>query len=136
MQRAVKRGLARRKVDAPKRIGADETSFRKGHDYVTVVSEGKQVRHVADERKTSSLDSDYNTLTTEQKAGIESISMDRWPAYIKLTLANIPEAKHKIAFDKFHVAKYLGDAVDKVRRHEHKALMKDGDEDLKGSKYD
>lgn len=48
MQRAVKRGLARRKVDAPKRIGVDETSFKKGHDYVTVVSNGKQVLYVAD----------------------------------------------------------------------------------------
>lgn len=136
MQRAVKRGLARRKIDAPKQIGVDETSFKKGHDYITVVSTGKQVLHVADERKISSLDSYYNTLTTAQKAGIESISMDMWPAYIKSTLANIPEAKHKIAFDKFHVAKYLGDAVDAVRKQEHKALMKEGYEDLKGSKYD
>jgi len=136
MQRAVKRGLARRKIDAPKRIGVDETSFKKGHDYVTVVSNGKQVLHVANERKTSSLDSYYETLTTEQKAGIESISMDMWPAYIKSTLANIPDAKNKIAFDKFHVAQYLGDAVDAVRKQEHKALMKDGYDDLKGSKYD
>jgi len=136
MQRAVKRGLARRKLDAPKRIGVDETSFKKGHDYVTVVSEGKRVLHVTDERKTSSLDHYYDSLTTEQKAGIESISMDMWPAYMKSTLANIPDAKNKIAFDKFHIVKYLGDAVDAVRKQEHKALMKEGYEDLKGSKYD
>lgn len=136
MQRAVKRGLARRKVDAPKRISVDETSFKKGHDYVTVVSNGKQVLYVVDERKTRSLDHYYNTLTTEQKAGIESISMDMWPAYIKSTLANIPDARNKIAFDKFHIAQYLGDAIDKVRKQEHKALMKDGHDDLKGSKYD
>jgi transposase len=37
---------------------------------------------------------------------------------------------------KFHVAKYLGEAVNKVRRQEHKALMAEGYEDLKGSKYD
>jgi len=48
----------------------------------------------------------------------------------------LPSAKEKIAFDKFHVAKYLGEAVDKVRRQEHKALMADGYDDLKGSKYD
>lgn len=62
--------------------------------------------------------------------------MDMWPAYINATLENIPEADRKIAFDKFHVAKYLGDAVDKVRKQEHKALMSEGWEDLKGSKYD
>jgi len=39
-------------------------------------------------------------------------------------------------FDKFHVAKHLGDAVDKVRRAEHKTLQAAGDKQLKGTKYD
>ncbi len=136
MQRAVNRGLARRQVASPKRIGVDETSFRKGHDYVTIVSAGGKVLHVADERKKASLKSYYDTLSDSQKAEIESVSMDMWPAYIKATLENIPEAGRKIAFDKFHVAKYLGEAVDKVRKQEHKALMCEGWDDLKGSKYD
>ena len=42
MQRAVKRGLVRREVESPKRIGVDETSFRKRHDYVTVVKTHKE----------------------------------------------------------------------------------------------
>ena len=48
----------------------------------------------------------------------------------------VPGAESKIAFDKFHVAKYLGEAVDKVRREEHRKLMKAGKADLKGTKYD
>lgn len=136
MQRAVNRGLARRQAQSPKHIGVDETSFRKGHDYVTIVSAGGKVLHVADERKKASLKSYYDTLSDSQKAGIESVSMDMWPAYIKATLENIPNADRKIAFDKFHVAKYLGEAVDKVRKREHKALMSEGWADLKGSKYD
>lgn len=72
MQRAVKRGLRRRRTVPVMHIGVDETSFRKGHDYVTVVSDGKQVLHVADERKTRSLAGYYATLTEEQKAGIVS----------------------------------------------------------------
>ncbi len=138
MRRAVKRGLARRKIEMPKRIGVDETSFRKGHDYVTVVSDQDEskVLYVADERKTASLESYYETLTDEQKKGIESVTMDMWPAYINATLDNIPGAERKIAFDKFHVAQYLGNAVDKVRKQEHKALMAEGWEDLKGTKYD
>jgi len=43
MQRAVKRGLARRQVESPKHIGVDEISFRKRHDYITVVADGKKV---------------------------------------------------------------------------------------------
>ncbi len=56
-----------------------------------------------------------------------------WPAFINATLECVPEAEYKIAFDKFHVAKYLGDAVAQVRRQEHKMLMVQGDETLKGS---
>ena len=37
--------------------------------------------------------------------------------------------------DKFHIAKYLGEAVDKVRKSEHKSLMAKGSEHLKGTKY-
>ena len=62
--------------------------------------------------------------------------MDIWPDYITATLENIPSAGTKIPFDKFHVAKYLGNAVDRGRKQEHKALMSKGWEDLKGSKYD
>ncbi len=138
MQRAVRRGLQRREAEYPAHIGVDETSFRKGHDYVTIVSDqaGGKVLHVADERKTVSLESYYKTLTDAQKQSIKSVAMDMWPAYIKATQVHIPDARSKIAFDKFHVAKYLGDAVDKVRKQEHKALMSEGWEDLKGSKYD
>ena len=41
----------------------------------------------------------------------------------------------KIAFDRFHVAKHLGDAVDKVRRAEHRALVKEGNGILLGTKW-
>src|SRR5262245_36845768 len=37
MQRAVARGLKRRQVEPVAHIGVDETSFRKRHEYVTVV---------------------------------------------------------------------------------------------------
>nr|VFK11652.1 MAG: Transposase [Candidatus Kentron sp. LPFa]VFK27190.1 MAG: Transposase [Candidatus Kentron sp. LPFa]VFK36284.1 MAG: Transposase [Candidatus Kentron sp. LPFa] len=74
-------------------------------------------------------------MSGERIAAMESVSMDMWPAFINATLESIPGAEEKIAFDKFHVAKYLGEAVDKVRREEHKALMAEGRDDLKGSKY-
>lgn len=135
MQRAVQRGLARRKRAPSRHIGVDETAFRKGHDYVTVVSDGKTVLHVADERKQTSLDEYYAGLSETARAAIESVSMDMWPAFIHATRAALPDADSKISFDKFHVASYLGDAVDKVRRAEHKALRAQGRDDLVRSKY-
>jgi transposase len=138
MQRAVKRGLSRREALHPNRIGVDETAFKKRHDYVTIVSdqEAGTVLHVGKDRKKETLKAWYESLTEEQCAAIESVSMDMWPAFINATLESLAGAQEKIAFDKFHVAKYLGEAVDKVRRQEHKALMSEGYEDLKGSKYD
>ncbi len=138
MQRAVERGLSRREERCVTRLGVDETAFRKRHDYVTIVSdqEAGTVLHVGSDRKKETLKDWYGGLTQEQRAAIESVSMDMWPAFINATLESIPGAEEKIAFDKFHVAKYLGEAVDKVRRQEHKALMAEGYEDLKGSKYD
>jgi len=47
---------------------------------------------------------------------IEIISMDMWPAFINATLESFPDAENKIAFDKFHVDKYLGEAANKVCR--------------------
>jgi transposase len=137
MRHAVGRGLERRPAENPRRLSVDETSFRKRHDYVTVVSDQHtgRVLHVADDRTTGSLKSYYDTLNAEQKEAIESVAMDMWPAYIGATVACVAGAKSKIAFDKFHVAKYLGEAVDKVRRVEHRELVGQGDETLKGSKY-
>lgn len=138
MQRAVTRGLARREAVSPTRLSVDETSFQKRHEYVTVVTDQDSARvvYVADDRKQETLENYYKTLTPEQLAAIESVSMDMWPAYIGATMAQVPEAISKIAFDKFHVAKYLGDAVDKVRRTEHRLLQASGCDVMKGSKYD
>jgi transposase len=118
MQRAVRRGMERRKETLPARIGVDETSFRKRHDYVTVVSDHGtgDVLHVALDRKKKDLVEYYNSLSEEQKAAIEAVSIDMAPSYINATLEHIPGARKKIAFDKFHVAKLLGEAVDKVRK--------------------
>lgn len=137
MQRAVERGLARRQRQAPLRLCVDETSFQKRHEYVTVVTDPDlgHVLYVGDDRKTESLEAFYAGLDDAQKAGISGVSMDMWPPYIAATRRHLPAADEKIGFDKFHVAKLLGEAVDKVRRQEHRHLMSEGCDRLKGSKY-
>jgi len=139
MHRAVRRGLGRRGREAGwcRRLGVDETAFRRRHDYVTVVSdrERDRVLYVADGRRKESLEGFYAGLTGEQKGRIESIAMDMWQPYIAATLEAIPGAAGKIAFDKFHVAKHLGEAVDQVRRREHRELLRQGIEVLKGTRY-
>ena len=137
LQRAVKRGLSRRATLLPKKLSVDETAYRKGHDYITVVTDQEQgvVLHVAENRETSSLGEFYALLSDAQKSGIESVCMDMWPAYIRATRDALADADNRIAFDRFHVAQYLGKAVDQVRRQEHRRLLGQGDARLKGSKY-
>lgn len=137
LARAVRRGLARRERKLPTHLGIDETSFQKRHEYVTVVGDQRAgvVVHVADDRGRDSLDSFYSGFSDAEREAVESVAMDMWGPYIASTEAHIPNAETKIAFDKFHIAQHLGNAVDQVRRQEHKALLEQGDERLKRSKY-
>ena len=136
MQRAVQRGLERREMHVPERIGVDETSFQKRHEYVTVISDlDGQVRYVADRRGKESLEEYYKQFDREQLAGIQTVAMDMWEPYIRVTTQYVAEAQQKIAFDKFHVAGHLGHAVDRVRRAEHRRLAGADDQRLKGSRY-
>ena len=137
MQRAVRRGLARRGVVEPKRIGVDETSFQKRHEYVTVVNDldSGAVVWVADGRGQDALDRFYQGLSKEARAQIEAVAMDMWKPYILSTAVHVPDAERKLAFDRFHVIKHLGDAVDRVRRQENRRLVALGDDSLKSTKY-
>jgi transposase len=136
-RRAVTRGLARREYRPPTGIGVDETAFQKRHEYVTIVHDldREVVVHVADDRKQEALEAYFEELGPEACAGLERIAMDMWAPYIAATRAKVPEADAKIVFDKFHIAKHLGDAVDRVRRQENRELVARGSERLKGTKY-
>ena len=138
MERAVKRGLERREADPVTHIGVDEKAFRKGHKYVTLVNDLKRSRvlYVAQDRKQSSLDGFWATLTKEQIGAIEAVAMDMWNPYVASVRQHLPGADSKIVYDKFHIAQHLGGAVDKVRRKENKILRADGDDTLVGTRYD
>jgi transposase len=137
MERAVARGLKRREAESIPRIGVDEKAFRKRHKYATLVTDLDQSRvlYVAEDRKQASLDGFWKTLTTEQLDSIEAVAMDMCDAYDASVRAHVKEAADKIVYDKFHVAKQLGEAVDKVRRAENQLLRAAGDDRLVGSKY-
>ncbi len=136
-QRAVARGLARRELAVPEDIGVDETSFQKRHEYVTVVADTQAnvIHWVSDGRGKESLSSYFECFEVAELQQVRSITMDMWRPFIQTTLERVPGGASKIAFDKFHVAMHLGQAVDKVRREENRQLLESGDESLKGTKY-
>jgi transposase len=135
IERAVERGLARRSLEEVHHVGLDEKSFGKGHDYISVMTdiEGHRVLEVAEGRTIESADTLWKTLSKEQRGKVTAIAMDLWQAFISSTRKNAPEAE--IVHDKFHVSKYLNDAVDKVRRSENNELRNADDDRLAGSRY-
>ncbi|MGH9818210.1 MAG: ISL3 family transposase, partial [Candidatus Acidiferrales bacterium] len=138
MERAVKRGLERRQAEPVAQIGVDEKAFRKGHKYLTLVNDlaRGRVLYVAEDRKQSSLDGFWGTLSAEQAAAIEVVAMDMWDPYVASVRENLPGAESKIVFDKFHIAQHLAGAVDKVRRRENKILRAAGDDTLAGTRFE
>lgn len=136
-QRAVRRGLARREAQPIARVGVDETAFQRRHEYVTVVSDLERgcVVHVADGRGQEALEGFYRGLTQSQRQAIEAVAMDMWRPYIQATQAHLPGWMTAVCFDRFHIAKHLGEAVNDVRKSEQRALLAEGDERLKRTRF-
>jgi len=137
MSRAVARGLARRESQPLRRIGVDETSFQKRHEYVTVVYdvERSRVLEVLDGRKQEDLENFFWDTPLEHISTLEAISMDMWPGYINAVKNHVESADKKICFDRFHVAKHFGDGVNRVRTQEAAELRAAGDKTLVGTRY-
>lgn len=142
MHRAVARGLKRRQQQESdqtiKHLSLDEKSFRKGHHYVTVLGDSEQSRvlDVAEERTFNAAKGLLEqALTPSQRKKVESVTMDMWPAFMKAKEKVLPAAD--LVHDRFHVAKYLNEAVDQTRRQEQRefAAAQDGKSPLHGTKY-
>ena len=134
-EKAVQRGLERRVAGERKHLGVDEKSFLKGHQYATILSDldNPRVLDVARDRKEDSLGELLNKISEPQRDNIEAVALDMWEPFINAVEQYLPQAD--IVHDKFHIAKYLGEAVDKVRKKENRSLVKAEDDTLKGTKY-
>lgn len=120
----------------PKVIGIDEVSIRKGHDYRIVVSDlvrGRPIWFGGKDRSEESLDLFFQWLGSKKSQGIRLAVMDMWKAFRNSTRRNAPQAA--ILFDKFHIMRHLGEALDKVRKSEYGRLSDQKREFIKGQKY-
>ncbi len=133
MEKAVDRGQERKPHEIPGRICVDEKSFSKGHRYERLVYDidNATVEYVGDKRNQKSLENYFKQFTPTKRKKVKSIAMDMWDPYIAATKAYIPKAEKKIVFDRYHVMRLVVDAVDKVRKQEHRALMGQGNDILK-----
>jgi transposase len=137
LARAVTRGRARKRKKVPRILGIDEKAVCKGHIYQTLIYDIPRgtVEDIVDNREQESLEAYYKRFTPQSLRGIKAVAMDMWDPYIAATRAYVPDAEKKIVFDRFHVMKYVVNAVDEVRKAEHKALQEQGNDILKHTKY-
>lgn len=128
--------LRRNPVASPGVIGIDEIALRKGHRYRIVVSDlerGRPIWYGGKDRSEESLDRFYQWLGVKKFKKIRLAVMDMWKAFEKSTRKNVPQAA--ILFDKFHVMRHLGEALDKVRKMEYARLSGRDRSYIKGQKY-
>lgn len=128
----VEAAVSRMDLAGVRRVSIDETAAKRGHDYITLVVDidGRRVVFVADGRSGEAVAEFADHLEDHggDASRIKQASIDMSAAFIKGVTENLTEAE--ITFDRFHVMKLIGDAIDEVRRAEVKARP-----ELKGTRY-
>lgn len=119
-------------IDELDKVGFDETSVKKGHNYVTTLVdlEERRVLYVTPGKGSDCIEKSVNYLK-EKEVDIDKINqvcIDMSPSFISGCINHLPNAA--ITFDKFHVMKEVNKAMDELRQLERK-----GNDMLKGHKY-
>lgn len=134
-RRAVERGKKREKARRIKHLGIDEKSFLSRHRYATILTDidRSRVIEVTQGRDENAAEAVLLGLSKKQRLGVEAIAADFLKAYANAVESLLPNAE--LVHDRYHTTTYLTKAVDLTRRKEHKLLLRQGDESLKGTKY-
>lgn len=128
--------IARAGTPAPRVIGVDEIAIRKGHSYRIVVSDLERERPIwvgGQGRTEADMDLFFAALGKQKTARIQLAVMDMWKPFRNSLAKNAPTAR--IVFDKFHIMRHLGDALDEVRRSEYRRLSGKDRAFIKGQRY-
>ena len=132
----MRKQLAKAPAPKPRVIGVDEISVKKGHEYRIIVSDLEKRRPIwfgGIDRSEESMDLFYKDLGPEKAGHIRLAVMDMWKAFRNSANRNAPGAA--ILFDKFHVIRHLGEALDKVRKQEYARVTGTKRKFIKGQKY-
>lgn len=99
-------------------IGVDELSYRRHHEYVTVIVDhvkgGVVWAHPG--KNAATLNAFFEELGKERCAQLEAVTLDMSAAYLKAVTEASPQAR--VIFDRFHVQRLAHDALDEVRREQ------------------
>ena len=122
-------------LDGLRSIGVDELSYRRHHEYVTVVVDHERgaVVWAREGKDAATLHAFFEELGKERCAKLEAVTLDLSAAYIKAVTEASPTAR--LIFDRFHVQRLAHDALDKVRRQQWRAADAEDKEAIKGTRF-
>lgn len=119
-------------IQGLKKVGFDETSSKKGHNYVTtcVDFDARRVLFATEGKGSETIKKAKNYLIEKSvdTTKIKQVCIDMSPAFISGCQKYLPDAS--ITFDKFHVVCEVNKAMDELRK-----LERHGNDLLKGHKY-
>jgi transposase len=122
VDRAVKRVVADHLDDTRLndlyRLGVDEISYKRGHEYLTVVADHDTgaVVWVAPGRTKQAFTEFFDALGPERRTKVEAVTLDASSIYLAVTREHVPHAR--ICLDPFHIMKWTNEALDAVYRAE------------------
>ena len=92
MKRAVDRGLRRRNVEQVERVGIDEKSFLRGHNYVSLKTDidGSRVSEVSQGRDEEAAETLWKALPESQRLQVKAVAVDMWPTYVNAVKSQSP----------------------------------------------
>jgi transposase len=130
VRRVVATYIDGRRLEGLYRVGVDEISYRRGHQYLTIVADhgSGRVVWVAKGKRGKALEEFFEALGEQGRAQVEAVSMDLGTSYRDAARRQVPHAV--ICFDPFHVVQMANRALDMVYKsfgREHPSGMGDRD---------
>ena len=126
---------AKREEHTVRHLGIDEIALRKGHRYATVFYdlERKEVIGLVKTRKERAVGGFFRRFGRKRCKAVEAVCMDLWQPFLNSVRRHCKNAT--VVFDKFHVYKYLSDAIEAVRRHEQQLGSDEQGKLIKGTRW-
>jgi transposase len=135
VQRVVARVRTEDLLDNLTLIGIDELSYRRHHEYVTVVVDHVRQRVVwaAPGKNAATLDAFFDALGPKRTAELRGVTIDMSAAYTQSVSHRAPRAT--LIYDRFHVQRLVQDALDEVRRAQMRVLDGADRSAIKNTRY-
>lgn len=118
-----------------KYLGIDEIAVKKNHRYATLFYdlERREVIGVVKTRRERRVGGWFRRWGKAKCKAVEAVCMDLWSPYLNSVRRHCKNAT--VVFDKFHVYRYLSDAIEEVRRYEQSICKPDQAELIKGTRW-